>query len=68
MYRNTTALPGVSSGFGFSPSSFFGVMMSMYSRTLQRQNLAEMDEHLLADIGVSRTEAEIEARKPFWRA
>ena len=31
-----------------------------------RRILAEMDDRLLADIGVSRSEAIVEANRPFW--
>ena len=37
-------------------------------RARQRRELMELDGRLLKDIGVSRAEAEFEARKPFWRA
>jgi uncharacterized protein YjiS (DUF1127 family) len=33
----------------------------------QRLDLAELDDHLLADIGVIREAAEHEGAKPFWR-
>jgi uncharacterized protein YjiS (DUF1127 family) len=36
-------------------------------RTRQRQALAELDDHMLRDIGVTRVEAARECRKPFWR-
>ncbi|MEO3997599.1 DUF1127 domain-containing protein [Mesorhizobium sp. CAU 1732] len=36
-------------------------------RYRQRRTLAELDEHLLRDIGVTRREAEAECRKPPWR-
>ena len=36
-------------------------------RIRQRQALAELDDHLLKDIGVSRTAARIEATRPFWK-
>lgn len=36
-------------------------------RARQRRILAAMDDRLLSDIGVTRLEAEREARKPFWR-
>jgi uncharacterized protein YjiS (DUF1127 family) len=39
----------------------------MYSRRRQRQALIELDDDRLADIGVSRQQAEREAGKPFWR-
>lgn len=33
----------------------------------ERRKLAEMDRHVLKDIGVSRTDALEEASKPFWQ-
>lgn len=36
-------------------------------RARQRQVLATLDDHMLRDIGVTRTDAERECRKPFWR-
>jgi uncharacterized protein YjiS (DUF1127 family) len=37
-------------------------------RRRQRHALLELSDHLLKDIGLSRSEAEREGRKPFWRA
>lgn len=39
----------------------------MHERWRQRQRLLELDDRLLADIGVSRREALEEAHKPFWK-
>jgi len=36
-------------------------------RRHQRKSLAELDEHMLRDIGIDRHQALIEASKPFWR-
>lgn len=36
-------------------------------RARQRRALAEMDDRLLSDIGITRNEAEREIEKPFWR-
>lgn len=36
------------------------------ARARQRRVLARLDNRLLADIGVSRREAAMEAAKPFW--
>lgn len=36
-------------------------------RSRQRTKLAELDNHLLEDIGVARQQASAEAAKPFWR-
>ena len=38
-----------------------------YARQRQRQTLAQLDDRILRDLGISRLEAEREARKPFWR-
>ena len=35
-------------------------------RRRSRQALRELDDHLLKDIGLSRADAEREARRPFW--
>lgn len=35
-------------------------------RANQRQDLAELDDRLLRDIGKSREEARCESSKPFW--
>jgi uncharacterized protein YjiS (DUF1127 family) len=36
-------------------------------RSRQRQALAELDDHHLKDIGVTRQQAVEEAAKPFWK-
>ena len=38
-----------------------------FGRVQDRRRLAELDEHLLRDIGLSRSEAEDVAATPFWR-
>lgn len=38
-----------------------------YERARQRRSLAELDDHLLRDIGIDRSVAMEEAHKPFWR-
>lgn len=42
-------------------------ILDWIERTRQRQTLGRLDERLLADIGLTRTDAETEADKPFWR-
>ena len=42
-------------------------IQSMLARRRQRQQLARLDDRLLDDIGVSRAEAQAEARRPWWR-
>jgi uncharacterized protein YjiS (DUF1127 family) len=36
-------------------------------RRRQRHALAELDDHLLRDIGLTRHQARTEALEPFWR-
>jgi uncharacterized protein YjiS (DUF1127 family) len=48
--------------------SWLMLLANWYARYQQRQALQQLDDHLLADIGVSRSEALAEARKPFWLA
>jgi len=37
------------------------------ARRVQRRRLARLSEHNLNDMGISRTEALLEAKKPSWR-
>ena len=46
----------------------FEPLLAWEQRIRQRQRLGEMDDHMLQDIGVSRSDAAMEAAKPFWRA
>lgn len=39
----------------------------MLSRRRQRRALLKLDDHLLDDIGLTRDQADKEARKPFWK-
>lgn len=41
---------------------------TLIQRSIQRRQLMEMDDIQLIDMGISRAEAEREARKPIWRA
>jgi uncharacterized protein YjiS (DUF1127 family) len=43
-------------------------LVAVWRRFRSRQRIAELDSHMLKDIGVSFAEAEAEANKPFWRA
>jgi len=47
---------------------FLEVSAVWEERRESRRRLAEMDDHLLRDIGISRADAFAESEKPFWRA
>jgi uncharacterized protein YjiS (DUF1127 family) len=44
------------------------VVRTWYQRSCQRRALAELDDRMLRDIGVTRSQAQREAAKLFWRA
>jgi uncharacterized protein YjiS (DUF1127 family) len=46
---------------------FFSWCVRCSERSRQRQALAELDDHFLKDIGVTRQQAMVEAAKPFWK-
>jgi uncharacterized protein YjiS (DUF1127 family) len=58
------------SGKARSRRSTFGRIWEAYrryrNRARQRGALAMLDDRLLADIGISRADAERECNKPFW--
>lgn len=35
-------------------------------RSASRRELRELDEHVLRDVGISRSQADFEGNKPFW--
>jgi uncharacterized protein YjiS (DUF1127 family) len=45
----------------------FTQIQCWYNIHLQRRTLLTLDEVLLKDIGISRTDALAEGSKPFWR-
>ena len=44
------------------------VFLMWIERSRSRREILKLDARMLEDIGVSRTDAVREARKPFWRA
>ncbi|MFC5360129.1 DUF1127 domain-containing protein [Azospirillum himalayense] len=44
-----------------------GEVLGMIERHRQRRSLAALDDHLLRDVGLSRTDARREADKAFWQ-
>ena len=56
---------------GATPSPFaraMTVLQTWLRRSRGRDDLAELDEHLLRDIGLTRSEVENERNKLFWQA
>jgi uncharacterized protein YjiS (DUF1127 family) len=51
-----------------APSTVFGTLLVWQMRANQRTRLAEMESHRLEDMGITSSEAQREAAKPFWRA
>ncbi len=43
-------------------------LLTWQARAAERAHLASLDDHRLKDIGITRAQADCEARKPFWRA
>lgn len=52
----------------FSLSNALSQYQTYRARARQRAQLAQLPEHLLKDIGISKTDALQEANKPFWQA
>jgi uncharacterized protein YjiS (DUF1127 family) len=66
------AAPGVSSARLLRwvvalPAAAFACLLDWQERAQERHHLARLDDHMLRDIGVSRTDIMHEASKPFWR-
>ena len=46
--------------------SLWQTVKTWYFRARERQALAELDEHLLRDCGITREQVRAELDKPFW--
>jgi uncharacterized protein YjiS (DUF1127 family) len=49
------------------PRPLFGLLRGWIDRTEQRRYLAELDDRLLSDAGLTRADRDNECSKPFWR-
>lgn len=47
---------------------FARVTRDWTTRRRTRQQLSDLDEHMLKDIGITQAQAAKEARRPFWQA
>ena len=57
---------GIDGAQGFVKRAL-GEVLGMIERHRQRRSLAALDDHLLRDVGLSRTDARREADKAFWQ-
>ncbi len=48
-------------------SALLGTIRVVWRRRQSRILLSQLDDSMLRDIGVTRSEAQLEANKPFWR-
>ncbi|WP_158044981.1 DUF1127 domain-containing protein [Skermanella pratensis] len=48
-------------------SALFEILMTWRENAVQRRQLLALSDDMLKDIGVSRSEANHEGSKPFWR-
>jgi uncharacterized protein YjiS (DUF1127 family) len=46
----------------------FEILLLWRDRANQRHALAQLDDRMLRDVGLSRADVWWESRKPFWRA
>jgi uncharacterized protein YjiS (DUF1127 family) len=58
-------VPG--SGLRLVPLRVVARLLEWQERSRQRAMLVTMDEHLLRDLGLTRSDAQEEYQKPFWR-
>lgn len=57
----------LSASLGHAALHLVETLYSWQQRAMERQQLRQMDDHLLKDMGISRADVEYEASKPFWR-
>jgi uncharacterized protein YjiS (DUF1127 family) len=48
-------------------SALFSLLLTWQERASQRHALSTLDDRMLKDMGLSRADVFLEARKPFWR-
>ena len=64
---HTLGIPAPFTGWGRRWWRIASRLLRLYDRPQQRRALLELDDRMLADIGISRRQASEEARKPFWK-
>lgn len=51
---------------GFGLGAIWNRLSLMWRVHTERRSLRELDDHLLRDLGISRTTLELEAGRPLW--
>jgi len=68
---NATVMRGLRAGYAPRRRSAFrrviDCLLLWQERASQRYRLAEMSDHQLRDLGLTRCEVERESEKPFWQ-
>ncbi len=60
-------LPTCEAPQGFSTERIIKKVKFWANRSRQRKQLAFLDAHILADIGITTEQAKFEIAKPFWK-
>lgn len=68
MHTRAKTLPNRFPFAGLVPLAVLGMVTTALSISRERRALESLDDHLLRDIGVSRTDAEKETKRPVWDA
>jgi uncharacterized protein YjiS (DUF1127 family) len=66
-FRTATGRPVRPSALAMLLGRAGALLLTWRERARQRRHLAELSDHLLKDMGLSRFEADHEASKRFWR-
>lgn len=67
MHTRATFAESESSADATPRAGMLRTIASWVERSRQRRELATLDDHLLADIGLTRAQALRESDKPFWK-
>ena len=63
-YRGASRVLGL--GYAVSPHRALRTLHGALARQASRRALARLDDRLLADVGLTREQAEAESAKSFW--
>ncbi|MCB9948081.1 MAG: DUF1127 domain-containing protein [Rhodospirillaceae bacterium] len=67
-HGHTQGLSHLGHGVGHAVHEMVQTLHVWQERARARRQLAELDDHMLQDIGIDRDSLEHEIDKPFWRA